>query len=153
MDNKTIYELLKEVREDQKSHVKEGQETRECVVKQSVSITEMQKNISDIKEDVAENKDNLKEHMQRTYQVEIGQEKMFGELERLHNLNFIEIERLNKAHEEGEKERQQLISRVDKLEEPQKAKTWIKKNLYSIISTITAIGSLIGLLTKYLGKW
>jgi len=146
MDTKTIYDLLKEVRDDQKEHNKEAQETREALVKQGVSIENIKSDISEMKVVASRNTDNIEEHMQRTYQVEVGQEKMFTELERLHVDNLKRIEELQLAYVN-------VKERVNKLEEPQKAKAWLKKNYLAIASILTATGSLVALASKVLGWW
>lgn len=146
MDIQSIYELLKEVRNDQKEHNRDAQETRLEVTAQSATIEAIKEDLQEIKKDVAENKEDLRVHMKRTYQVEVSQEKMFSELERLHTNNVSRIENLQKAYID-------IAERLGKLEEPVKAKVWLKKNYLSIVSLGTATGSLITLVTKLIGWW
>lgn len=153
MDIKTIYELLKEVREDQKEHVREGHQTKEAVIQQAADIKNIKQNLDDMKSDIYENKENLREHMQRTYQVEIGQEKMFSELEKLHKDNLTRIETLQKAYLNVEEKNTILAQRVDKLEGPKKAKAWLRQYYLEIVSVITATGSVLALASKIAGWW
>lgn len=142
MDNKTIYDLLKEMREDQKEHGKSIQESEKVLVKQSEQLGAVQKDIEQMKIDVADNKDGLLEHMRRTDILE----KLHENAQKLHIDNAKKIYELEKLHIDNSK-------RIEKLEEPQKAKDWLKKNYLNVVSIITATASILALFTKLLSWW
>lgn len=86
------------------------------------------KDLSEMKVDIAENRKDINYHIERTDQLQ--------------TLNVDNKKRIDLAE-----------ARITVLEEPERAKAWIKKNILSIASLITAISSLIALGTKIKGLW
>lgn len=121
MDYKIIYELLKEVRKSQ-------QEQGEKIVKQGVSLENVEKLLDDLKKITDENTENVAYHIHRTDLLEREHSKVMDVLN-------------------------SVCKRVDVLEEPIKAKAWFKRKYVSIISVVTAILSLIALVSRILGMW
>jgi glutamate synthase domain-containing protein 1 len=131
-DNKLIYDLLKEMREDQKQQGEKQSEQGEELVKQRVCLDNVRKDIKKIQEDVAENKEDWRTHMKRT-----------DVLEQLHKDNQKRIEEL-------EVQSKKKDERIRKLERPVIAKAWLKENVKWVL-TISALGA--GLVTKILEWW
>ena len=115
-----LFELLKEVREDQKKHGNE-------LAKQSAILDNLDSDVREMKTTVSKNTEDIAHHIRRT-----------DVLQALYDSN---ITRINEA--EG---------RLDKLEEPVKAKAWVKDHMVSILSVLTAIGSLAAFLYEKFGK-
>lgn len=113
-DLELLFDLLKEMREDQKLHGRE-------LVKQSTVLESLDCDIKELKPVVAKNTQDIAEHMRRT-----------DLLERLHldNQKRIEISE----------------SRLNKLEEPVKAKEWFKKNIIALLSTVATIITILAFL-------
>ena len=120
VDLKMLFELLKEVREDQKTH---GME----LAKQSAILDNLDNDVKDLKKTVARNTEDIAHHIRRT-----------DGLQDLYDSNRTRIT--------------DVETRVGKLEEPVKAKAWIKSNLVSVISICTAIGSFIAFLYEKFNK-
>lgn len=121
MDEKIIYDLLKEVRADQKRHSEE-------LAKQSSYLDKMDRDLERLKDVTEKNTKDIEEHIRRT-----------DLLEDLHKLNEGKIELNNQ--------------RLAILEEPVKAKAWIKKNLLSLSSTAAALSAIAALIAKIKGLW
>ena len=126
-DNKIIYDLLKEMREDQKHQGKKQVEQGEELVKQRVCLDNVQGNIKKIHQDVAENKEDWRTHMKRT-----------DVLEQLHQDNQRRIDELEVKSKKKDE-------RISKLEKPAIAKAWLKENLKWIL-TVSVLGA--GLVSK-----
>ena len=116
-----IYGLLKEVRECQQKQNKE-------IIEQGVCLKNVEVNISEIKQSVSKNTEDVAEHIHRTNLLEENQVEM--------------AETLN-DHDK----------RIEGLEEPVKARAWLKKHYLSIGSMVTALLSLIALISKLLEIW
>lgn len=89
---------------------------------------EQSKDLAQMKVDIAENRKDINHHIERTDQLQ--------------TLNVDNKKRIDLAE-----------ARIAVLEEPVKAKAWIKKNILSLASLITAISSLVALGTKIKGLW
>lgn len=122
-DTKIILDLLKEVREDQKKHGTE-------LAKQSVYLEKMESDVSELKATVSRNTDDIAHHIRRT-----------DLLQEMHNDNQAAIKK-NAA------EIAASVARLDKLEEPVKAKAWIKTHLVTISAVVTALASVAAFLIE-----
>lgn len=91
--------------------------------KQSVYLETMDADVKELKTTVSKNTDDIAHHIRRT-----------DILEALHKDNQAKIERSEE--------------RLDKLEEPVKAKAWVKAHIVSIISVLTAIASIVALILE-----
>lgn len=107
MDFNIIFDLLKEVREEQKEQSKELASQSKCLIKMEASIER--------------NTDDLKNHIKRTEQ----------------NEQMIELN----------------IKRIEKLEEPERIKNWIKNKYLFIGSFIATLLSITALISKIKGLW
>lgn len=121
MDLKIVFDLLKEVREDQKQHGIE-------LAKQSTYLEKMDSDVKDLKTTVFKNTEDIAHHIKRT-------------------------DILEKLHKDNESKIEQDQKRLNALEEPVKAKAWIKKNFINLASLLTAFSSLLALITKLKGFW
>jgi len=125
-DQKILFDLLKEVREDQKEHGKE-------LAKQSAYLVSMDSDVKELKETVFVNTKDIAHHIART-----------DGLQTLHEDNKKRIDQAD----------QMIVlvqSRIDKLEEPKKALAWVKAHLVTIASILTAILSLAALVATLKG--
>lgn len=120
VDLKMLFELLKEVREDQKTHGIE-------LAKQSAILDNLDSDVKELKNTVRENTDDIAHHIRRT-----------DELQALYSSNKFRID--------------DVEGRLEKLEEPVKAKAWVKAHMVSIISVLTAVGSLAAFLFEKFSK-
>lgn len=125
MDEKMLYDLLKEVRDDQKKHGEILGKHGEELAKQSVCMKNVQKDVGEMKKTVAKNTEDVEKHIYRT-----------DMLEELHKDNQTRIS--------------QNEERIIKLEEPVKAKQWFKENLKWVL-TVAALSAT--LITKIMGLW
>lgn len=104
--------------------VREDQKDQgQTLAKQSVILEHLDRDIKTIKKDVAQNTKDLSHHIARTDEVQ--------------NLNADNKIRID-----------DLESRLKALEEPVKAKEWLKKHIVSLLSILTAIASLAALIIK-----
>lgn len=132
MNEKMLYDLLKEVREDQKKHGDMLGRHGEELAKQSVCIDNIQKDVGDMKKDIARNTDDVAEHMSRTDIAERN------------------LQMLQELHKDNQKRIAQNQDRIKKLEEPVKAKEWLGSNFKWMITVLTLVA---GLVTKILDLW
>ena len=136
MDSKVIYDLLNEVREDQKKD-------SEKLHKVDASISFIQSEVREIKEETKVNTKNLSEHMRRTD----GVENMVSVLTSLHQDNQKRIESL----EEDSKKKDQEISELKNKEKAERnLKQKIKDNIGWIIGIVAAT---VGIISKLKGLW
>ena len=126
-DLKIVFELLKEVREDQKQ---QGVE----LAKQSVCLENLDTNVKELKVTVNKNTDDIAHHIRRT-----------DLLQELHQDNQDKIQ-------ESVVEIDASKIRLDKLEEPVKARAWIKTHLVTISAVLTALVSIAAFLIEKFGK-
>lgn len=111
MDNKLIYDLLKEIREDQKTLTEKSSLHREETLKwQMVNDSRMER----IEVDLREHKEGV-----------------------IQNRKFLKSNNI----------------RIDKLEQPEKAKKYLYKRWMSAFKLIAAGGTALGFVSKYLGWW
>ena len=115
-----LFELLTEVREDQKEQGK-------LLAKQSVYLENMDSDVKELKQTVSRNTEDIAHHIKRT-----------DLLQDLHRDNQAKIE---KSEE-----------RLNALEEPVKAKEWIKKHMVTITSVLAAIVSVAALILDHYKK-
>jgi len=127
VDLKIVFELLKEVREDQKKHGIE-------LAKQTADLDNLKQDVSELKEDVSRNTEDVAHHIRRT-----------DLLQELHKDNQQAIEKNELKIVESE-------ARLDKLEEPVKAKEWIKSHIVTISAVVTALASIAAFLIEKFGK-
>ncbi len=120
VDLKIVFDLLKEVREDQKEHGKE-------LAKQSADLQNLKSDVSDLKVNVSKNTDDVAHHIRRT-------------------------DLLQTLHDENQKKVEDHNLRLEKLEEPVKAKAWIKQHIVSISAIATALASIAAFLIEKFGK-
>jgi phage terminase large subunit-like protein len=116
MDYKILLDLLKEVREDQKSHGKE-------LAKQSAYLEDVDSNVKDLKVTVAKNTDDIFHHIRRT-------------------------DLLEALHKDNQKKIEQTEMRVSALEEPVKAKEWLKKHIVAISGVVAAIATVLAFILR-----
>ena len=121
MDNKELFDLLREMQEEQREQGKEN-------AKQSIHLEHLKEDVSEIKKSVDINTKDLAYHIKRSDN----------------------LEKITKNNEDKITNNSQ---RIEKLEEPVKAKKWLKKHYVSAISMIIAILSIISLVTRLLGIW
>jgi chromosome segregation ATPase len=127
VDLKIVFELLKEVREDQKKHGIE-------LAKQTADLDNLKQDVRELKTDVSQNTDDLAHHIRRT-----------DLLQELHRDNQDAIQKSEQKIEENE-------ARLDKLEEPVKAKEWIKTHIVTISAVVTALASIAAFLIEKFGS-
>jgi chromosome segregation ATPase len=125
-DNGLIFDLLKEVREDQKEQGKE-------LAKQSGYLVSMDSDVKELKQTVSVNTKDIAHHIART-----------DGLQTLHEDN-------KKRIDQADQMIAMMNNRIDKLEEPKKALAWVKAHLVTIASVLTAILSLIALVATLKG--
>jgi gas vesicle protein len=127
VDLKIVFELLKEVREDQKKHGIE-------LAKQSTLLDNVEGDLKELKTTVSRNTDDIAHHIRRT-----------DLLQELHKDNENAIAKNAEQIEES-------AARLDKLEEPVKAKEWVKNNIITISAVVTALASIAAFLFEKFGK-
>ena len=120
VDLKIIFELLKEVREDQKQ---QGQE----LAKQGANIQNMAADVCELKTSVSKNTEDIAHHIKRT-------------------------DLLQELHKENQEAIKNSEARLDKLEEPVKAKEWIKNHVVTISAIVTALASIAAFLIEKFAK-
>lgn len=91
-------------------------------------VKEMKDDLGNVKINVAQNTSDLKHHIRRT-----------DLLQDLHESN----KKLIKANEK----------KIEELEEPHKAKKWLKSQWLTYGSLAAAAASILGLITKVMGLW
>jgi chromosome segregation ATPase len=112
-----LFDLLKEVREDQKDHGK-------TLAKQSAYLEGIDSDVKELKPIVAKNTNDISNHMMRT-------------------------DLLEDLHKDNQKRIELSEARLEKLEEPVKAKEWIKSHLVAILGVLGTIASILAyFLTK-----
>ena len=131
-NQKLVYDLLKEVRADQKTDSKKISATEACVSSIKDKLEEVERNTD-------ENTKGLQKHMSRT---EIA-EKGLDILTDLHKDNQDRIKNL----EEDSKKKAELLNnlRVEK-----EAKKWLKDNLKYWLAIAVLVA---GLISKMTGLW
>lgn len=127
VDLKIVFELLKEVREDQKKHGIE-------LAKQTADLNNLKQDVSELKTTVNKNTDDIAHHIRRT-----------DLLQELHRDN-------QEAIKENADNIEKSVVRLDKLEEPVKAKEWIKTHMVTISAVVTALASIAAFLIEKFGK-
>lgn len=133
MDNKTIYKSIQEVKEDQKEITSELIEHRVLFKEHLKQDERMYEEIKDIKETLIENTADLKHHIQRTDILQQNQ--------------TIFLETIKKIQEAVDS----ISTRVDGLEQPEKAKRYLYKQWMSIFKIIAAAGAAGAVISKYMG--
>lgn len=131
-NHRIIFDLLKEVREDQKNQNEKIAEQGEILAVHGTHLSAIQKDMEFTKKHTADNRDDLREHMRRT-----------DILERMHEDNKGRIDQL----EQIDKEDQQKIKELQK---PLLKKKWMKEDIKWIL---TVLGLLGGLVSKIMGLW
>lgn len=129
VDNQIIYDLLKEVREEQKNLGKEMAEHKAVFQDHIEQDAKMYDELKKINEILAENTQIVKEHERRSLAIELV---VLGD---------------------GTENNKGLVGRLDKLEEPEKAKEYLYKKYMKIFKFIGAAGAAFGVISKYLGWW
>jgi len=135
-DQKIIYDLLTEVRNDQKKDSKRIQKTETCV-------SNMQGELAEVKRETKLNTKHMGEHMNRTALTEESNRL----LRELHQDNQKRIEAL----EDSDKKKAEEISSLKEAKQvDEKVKHWFKDNLkyWLAITSLT-----VGLITKAIGLW
>lgn len=123
VDLKIVFELLKEVREDQKKHGIE-------LAKQTADLDNLKEDVGELKVTVTRNTDDVAHHIRRT-----------DMLQELHKDNEAAIKDNTEKIEQGE-------ARLNKLEEPVKAKEWFKSHIVTISAIVTALASVAAFLIE-----
>ncbi len=123
VDLKIVFELLKEVREDQKKHGIE-------LAKQTADLDNLKQDVGELKATVNRNTDDIAHHIRRT-----------DLLQEMHKDNQEAIQENTAKIELGE-------ARLDKLEEPVKAKEWVKSHIVTISAVVTALASVAAFLIE-----
>lgn len=142
-NQKIIYDLLKEMRADQKEQIRQLSSHGEELIHQKTSIEKIQSDSSEMKSDVRDLKDNMAEHMRRTD----GVEQMVVILQELHTDNQKRIEEL----EEDSKKKDEIIRELKTTNLVNtRVKTWIKDNIKWFV---TIVATLVGIATKIIGLW
>jgi chromosome segregation ATPase len=106
-----LFDLLKEVREDQKEHGK-------TLAKQSAYLEGIDSDVKELKPVVAKNTEDISHHIMRT-------------------------DILEALHRDNQKRIEQSESRLNKLEEPVKAKEWIKNHIVALLGVIGTIATIL----------
>jgi chromosome segregation ATPase len=97
------------------------------LAKQSVYLEQMDMDVKELKTTVSINTKDIAHHIKRT--------------DDLQDLYQSYVTKIDQSHE-----------RLNKLEEPVKAKAWVKAHLVSIISVLTAIASIVALVLEHTNK-
>lgn len=129
MDNKIIYDLLKEVREDQKDLAKEMTEHKTVFQDHIEQDAKMYSELVKMNNTLSENTEIVKEHERRSKAIELI---VLGD---------------------GTEKNKGLVGRLNKLEEPEKAKEYMYKKYMKVFKFIAAFGAAFGVVGKYFGWW
>ena len=133
MDDKMVYELLKEVHDTQKEQGKELVKQGVCIAKQGVCISNMEKNLDKNVKDIAK-------HISRS-----------DEIQKLNMNNHTRIEN-NENILRGSNGKLGLVKRVDHLEEPGKTNKAIKAKIINAAMWASSVGGAIIIVLKLMGK-
>jgi len=120
MDMKILFDLLKEVREDQKNHGRE-------LSKQSAYLENLDSDVKELKVSVLQNTEDISHHIRRT-------------------------DILQELHKDNQKRIANSEERLDKLEEPVKARKWLKKNTKSVKVILSIVLITVSILAFFLNK-
>lgn len=134
MDNQVIYDLIKEVRDEQKQLVSSMQEHTSKFAEHLVSDQKMSDDIRYLKEALHKNNEILDKLTDTVVQHE----------NRSTMLEKVVI---------GTQEQPGLVPRIEKLEEPDKVKEYLRKKYMKWAAVIGATGTIVTVITKVLGIW
>ncbi len=126
---KILFDLLKEVREDQKKDSKKIAKTETCVDK-------MKDDLEEVKVETAANTRHMGKHMYRT-----------DLLEKLYTDSIKRIELLEEDSKKKDSEIQDL--KTEKAVNI-KSKAWVKDNIKWLLTTATLV---VGIVSKVMGLW
>ena len=135
MDNKVIYDLVQEVREDQTEIKKELMEHNVMFREHLKQDEEMYREIQQINKTLDRNTLDLERHIMRTDILQDDQKKIIETLESIKN-----------AFEK-------MTIRIEALEEPEKAKKYLYDKWIKVAKIITVTGPAAAVISKYLGWW
>ena len=133
---KILYDLLKEVREDQKKN-------SENITRTVSSVERMESDLESVKTETTANTKHMGEHMRRTD----GVERSVNMLTDLHKDNQKRIELL----EGDSKKKDKLIQDLKIKEAVEKnTKSWLKDNIKWILGIVATIVTIV---SKIMGLW
>lgn len=149
-NQKIIYDLLKEVRGDQKKDSQRIERVDVSISEMQIQQKQMRHDLEDVKHETTTNTRHMGEHMARTELAEQGL-KMLTDL---HKDNQKRIEML----ETDAKKKDQAIIEIQRKRDLKEAsdkgaknfKNTIKKNITWII---TVVAALVGVISKLMGLW
>jgi hypothetical protein len=149
-NQKIIYDLLKEVRGDQKKDSKRIERVDTCVSEMQLQQKQMRNDIEDVKKETSTNTRHMGEHMARTEIAEQGLKLLTD----LHMDNQKRIELL----EADSKKKDEVIAHLkekDKIEDAvAKTESSVKQKIKDNIKWIIGIGAgITTIVTKWLGLW
>lgn len=135
MDNKIIYDLVQEVREDQALIKKEVTEHNVLFREHLKQDEDMYREIQVIKETLSRNTLDVEKHILRTNLLQDDQKKIIETLDSIRTAFDA------------------MTIRIEKLEEPVKAQKYLYEKWTRIAKIITVTGSAAAVISKYLGWW
>lgn len=135
MDDKIVYDLIHEVRDEQKEIKKELTEQTVLFREHLKQDEEMYREIQEINKVLDRNTLDLEKHMMRTDLLQDDQKRIVGTLETIKD-----------AFES-------MTKRIEKLEEPDKVKEYLYNKWMKAFKIISASGAALGVISKYLGWW
>ena len=134
MDSQVIYDLIKEIRDEQKELVSSLNEHTTKFTEHLISDQKISDDVSHLKESLDKNNEIL----DKLTETVITHEARSTMLEK------VVI---------GTEEKPGLVGRVDKLEEPEKVKEYLRKKYFKWAKIIGSTTTIIGAITKMLGYW
>ena len=135
MDGKIVYDLIHEVRDEQKEIKKELTEQTVLFREHLKQDEEMYREIQQINKVLDRNTLDLEKHMMRTDILQDDQVKIVSTLDSI-----------KEAFES-------MTKRIEKLEEPDKVKEYLYQKWMKLFKIIGAGGAALGVISKYLGWW
>lgn len=136
-ESQILYDMIKEIRQEQRDANKVYTDHQEQMGKFATNMYHMQGDVAEIKRDVKRNADNLEAHMRRTDVLEKLHEDNQGRIQRLESFKDTQIEA--------------ITGRLNKLEEPVKAKKWLTTNYLTVTSMFFALLSIVALILQIKG--
>jgi len=134
-DNKMLFDLVSDVRDEQKDIKRELTEQTVLFREHLKQDEEMYREIQEINRTLDRNTLDLEKHMMRTDILQNNQDKFTETLDSIRD-----------AFES-------MTKRIEKLEEPEKAKKYLYDKWMKIFKIIAAGGAAFGVISKYLGWW
>ena len=138
-NQKIIYDLLTEVRQDQKKDSVSIAETKACVKHVQSKLDEVEKHVDRNSKNLAKNTEDVAEHISRTELAE----RSIKALTDLHQDNQKRIQNL----EEDSKKKDKAL---EELGFDKKARHWLKENLKYWLAIAVLVA---GLISKIAGLW